>query len=147
MGYFDDMNDFIRRYSKGKIITFRVKEKPIIRGIHITGNRIYEDKEILESLNIRRGSILNNFKIRSNVRRIESLYKEKNYHNVKVSYKISSLDDNQADLEFIIDEGEKVRIKTIKFIGNKSYEDDELKDLMKTSEKGFWSWITSSGDP
>ncbi len=146
MGYFDDITILSEDTPKGKIIRFKVKEKPIIRSIHITGNRIYEDKEVLDILNIRRGSILNNFKIRSNVRRIESLYKEKNYHNVKVNYKISSLDDNQADLEFIIDEGEKVRIKSIKFIGNNSYKDDELKDLMKTSEKGFWSWITSSGD-
>ena len=63
-----------------------------------------------------------------------------------MSYKVASLNTSQADVEFTIEEGGKVRIKEIRFEGNRAYKDDELKDLMKTSEKGFWSWLTSSGD-
>jgi len=89
---------------------------------------------------------LNIFKVQKNVRRIEALYKEKNYHNVKVDYKIIELKNNQADLTFIIEEGGKVRIKTINFIGNNAYSDKKLKKILKTSEKGFFFWLTSSGD-
>ena len=146
MGYFEDIRIESEDSPQGKIITFHVTEKPTIRRIEITGNRLYDDEEVQESLNIRTGSILNIFMIRSNLRRIESLYREKNYHNVQVDYEIHPLDNNQADLEFIIEEGEKVRIREIRFVGNDAYSEDELKDLMKTSEKGFWSWITASGE-
>jgi len=39
-----------------------------------------------------------------------------------------------------------VLIKEIRFEGNKAYDSETLKDLIKTEEKGFFSWLTSSGD-
>jgi len=146
MGYFEDIRIESEDKPEGKIIIFKVKEKPTIRVINIKGNKIYEDEEIKEYLNIRTGSILNIFKINSNIKRIEEMYKEKNYHNIKVDYDLKQLEHNQADLEFIIEEGEKVQIIKIIFEGNKAFDSDKLKDLIKTSEKGFFSWLTSSGD-
>jgi len=147
MGYFEDVRVESESTSKGKIIFFRVKEKPTIRKIIFKGNSSrFDDEKIKENLNIKTGSILNIFKVQKNVRRIEALYKEKNYHNVKVDYKVIELKNNQADLTFIIEEGEKVRIKKIKFIGNKAYTEKKLKKILKSSEKGFFSWLTSSGD-
>jgi len=125
---------------------FKVTEKSTIRRVRVTGNRIYDEEKIIESIDITRGSILNIFKINRNVKRIEELYKDKNYHNIKVTYKVHEREENQADLEFIIDEGEKLLIKKIILQGNSAYTDKRLKKIMKTSEKGFFSWITSSGD-
>ena len=146
MGYFDDIRIETEDTSEGKKIIFIVKEKPTIRIIHFKGNKIYKDDEIKENLTIKTGSILNIYTIKSNVKIIEDLYKDKNYHNVKVSYRINLLEHNQADLRFFISEGNKIFIKSIKFEGNKAYSDRKLKKLMKSSEKGFLSWITSSGD-
>jgi len=146
MGYFEDIRIDAEDSPQGKIITFRVTEKASIRIIRFQGNKIYKDEEIKENLSIRTGSILNIFKVRSNIKRIEELYKEKNYHNVKVTYTINQLENNQADLEFVIQEGENILIKHIIFEGNNAYTDKELKKMMQTSEKGFFSWMTSSGE-
>ncbi|MCX5882980.1 MAG: outer membrane protein assembly factor BamA [Deltaproteobacteria bacterium] len=169
MGYFDDVRVESEDSSNGKIIIFVVKEKPTIRHIYIKGGKdakdagskkfkeeetteikpsslVFEDEKILKSLDIKTGSIVNIFKIQSNIKRIEDMYKEKNYHNVKVTYNIKEQDNNQADLEFVIDEGKKILIKEIQFEGNQAYPAKKLKKIMKTSEKGFWSWLTSSGD-
>ena len=146
MGYFDDIRIETEDTADGKKIIFRVKEKPTIRVIRIKGNKVFKEDKIKENLTVKTGSILNPFKIRRNIGRIEELYKEKNYHNIKVTYDIKHLEHNQADLEFDIDEGEKVLIKSVTFEGNNAYDDNTLKKLMKTSEKGFFSWVTSSGD-
>ncbi|MBW2053919.1 MAG: outer membrane protein assembly factor BamA [Deltaproteobacteria bacterium] len=145
MGYFEDIRIEAEESPHGKVIIFKVKEKANIRIIRFKGNKLYKDEEIKENLSIRTGSILNIFKVRSNIKRIEELYKEKNYHNVKVTYTIHHLENNQADLEFVIQEGEKVLIKHIIFEGNTAYKDKELKKMMGTSEKGLFSWMTSSG--
>jgi len=146
MGYFEDIRVEAEQGSQGKVIIFNVKEKPTIRIIRFKGNKVYDDDKIKENINIRTGSILNIFKVRSNIKRIEEFYKEKNYHNVTVTYKIYQLEHNQADLEFYIQEGEKILIKHIIFEGNSAYTDKKLKKMMKTSEKGFFSWMTSSGE-
>ena len=146
MGYFEDIRVAAEDGQGGKIVVFTVTEKPTIRTIRIRGNRVYDDEKIRENLTLKTGAILNIFKINNNVQRIEELYKEKNYHNVRVAYKVMDREHNQADLDFVITEGEKVRIKTIAFEGNSAYSAKQLKKMMKTSEKGFFSWLNSSGE-
>ncbi len=146
MGFFEDVRVEAQDRADGKEIIFKVKEKSTVRIINVKGNNVFKDDEIRENLDIRTGSILNLFQINNNIERIETIYKEKNYHNVKVSYEIEELENNQADLTFTIDEGEKLRVRSIVFEGNDTYSDKKLKGLMKTSEKGFFSWLTSSGD-
>ncbi|MFC1886601.1 POTRA domain-containing protein, partial [Thermodesulfobacteriota bacterium] len=133
MGYFDDIRIEAEKGPDGKIIRFRVKEKQTVRVIRIKGNKAIKDDKIKEVLDIKTGSILNIFKIQSNQKRIETLYKEKNYHNVRVSYQIKELKDNQSDLDFIIKENKKLLIRKIIFEGNKAYSDRKLKKLMETS--------------
>lgn len=146
MGYFDDIRVEVVSESDGNIVIFDVREKPTIREIEFSGNHTIDNEKMNENIDISTGSILNIFRIQRNLRIIEALYREKNYHNVKVTYVIHPLEHNQADLEFIIEEGEKVRIKEINFDGNQAYTAKELLKLMNTSEKGFFSWLTSSGE-
>ncbi len=146
MGYFEDVRIEAEDTTGGKRIIFKVREKPTIRLISFSGNQVFENDKLLENMDIKTGSILNIFKVQSNINRILNLYKEKNYHNVKVTYAIKTLDNNQGDLEFVIDEGEKIKIKEIRFEGNAAFPAKKLKGVMKTDEKGFWSWLTSSGE-
>ncbi len=146
MGYFDDIRVEAEDRRGGKSVILHVREKPTIRNIIILGNRIFDDEEIQENLSIATGAIVNVFAIQNNIQRIETLYKEKNYHNVEVTYDLQSQENNQADLVFTVGEGEKVRVEEISFKGNDAYTDKRLKKLMNTSERGFWSWLTSAGD-
>jgi len=146
MGYFEDIRIESRDTPSGKTITFYVQEKPTIRRIKFKGNRAYDDEDIEEALNLKSGSILNIFAIQNNIIRIEDLYKEKNYHNVDVNYEIEEVDNNQGDIRFLIEEGKKVKIKKIIFEGNTVYSEKELKKVIKTNEKGIWSWVTASGE-
>ena len=146
MGYFEDIRIESKDIPSGKVITFHVQEKPTIRHVEFKGNIVFDSKKIMEALNIKSGSILNIFAIQKNLIRIEDLYKEKNYHNVKVSYEVKELENNQGDLLFLITEGKKVKIEKITYEGNTVYTKKELMKVIKTKEKGFWSWLTSSGE-
>jgi outer membrane protein insertion porin family len=147
MGYFDDVRVDAETVADGKVTIFMVKEKPTVRGILVEGNSwVYEDDEIKEVLTIRKGSILNINTIQSDMRRIEELYKEKNFYNVKVKFNVYPQKENQADIEYEIDEGKKFHIDKIIFIGNSAFSTGKLKGLMGTSEESLLSWVTSAGD-
>ena len=147
MGYFDDIQIEAETQPDGKIVTFKIREKPTLRSTSFSGIRwAFEDEEVEEVITAKRGSILNINVIQNDIDRITELYKEKNYHNVKVKYKISEPKDNQADLEYIIEEGEKFEIEKIQFEGNKAFSDKQLKKQMGTSETNILSWFTSAGD-
>ena len=146
MGYFEDIRVEAEAREGGKAIVFHVQEKPTIRRLSFSGNQVFKDDKLRENLSISTGSILNIFTIKSNIDQLQLMYKEKNYHNVKIDYTVNERDNNQADIEFTIEEGHKVKIKTIAFQGNKTFSDKELKKILSTSEKGWFSWITSSGE-
>ena len=147
MGYFDDIQIEVETRPDGKIITFKIREKPTLRRVRLSGGiSVFEDEEIEEVITAKRGSILNINVIQNDIDRIIEMYKEENYHSVKADYKIYDLKGNQADLEYIIDEGEKFRIEKIQFEGNEAFSDKELKKQMMTSEKSLFSWFTSAGD-
>lgn len=146
MGYFEDVEVVRERVEDGYAVIFRVREKPTVRAITFSGNRVYDDEELLEHIDISTGSILNIYRINRNVRTIESLYREKNYHNVNVGFQVEELPENQGNLQFVIEEGDKVRIRKIEIRGNRSFDDKEIKKQIQTSEKGFFSWITRAGD-
>jgi outer membrane protein insertion porin family len=147
MGYFDDIRIEAQTKPDGKIVIFNVKEKPTVRSIRLKGDiQAYEEEELREILTVRTGSILNLYKINSDIARIKEMYNEKNFHNAQVDYKILPQKKNQADLEFVIDEGERTHVTKIRFEGNRAYSDDDLKDLMTTSEENIFSWFTDAGD-
>lgn len=147
MGYFDDIEILSEDRPQGKLIVFKVTEKATVKRVRFKGNDVFDEKEIREEgLTIKKGSILKVSEIKSNITRIETLYKDKNYHNVKIDYKIIPVDSNQADIEFHIEEGDKIKIVEIAFLGNSAYTDEDLRDEMQTSEKGFFTWLTGSGE-
>ncbi len=146
MGYFDDVRAELSESPEGSVLTYSVKEKPTVRLVKFNGNRVYDDDELKENVTIHTGSILNIFKIGNNADRIVQLYKDKNYHNVKVTYETKPLKNNQVDLVYTIEEGDKVKIQHIVFDGNDAFDDKALKKIIKTSEEGFFSWLTSSGE-
>jgi len=147
MGYFDDIQVETEASPDGNKVTFRVKEKLTLRNVIISGNQwVFDNEEIKEVITAKRGSILNINVIQNDMSRIEDLYKEKNYHNVKLDYKIFERQNNQADLEFIIEEGAKLKIEKIVFQGNKAFTDKKLKRQMLTSEASILSWFTEAGE-
>ncbi|MBF0204673.1 MAG: outer membrane protein assembly factor BamA, partial [Desulfamplus sp.] len=146
MGYFEDVRIEGKKADKGIDVIFNVTEKPSVRKIKFQGNRVYEDKEIQDVVRTGTGSILNAFKINEDIERIKALYTDKNYHNCEITYTADMLENNQADITLDIKEGKKLKIKKIEMDGNKFFTDKALKKVMKTDEKGFFSWITSSGE-
>lgn len=146
MGYFDDVTIKKQNMDKGVEVIFEVREKPSVRNIRFENNHIYEDKELFEVVTTSTGSILNAYKLNNDVDKLKHLYHEKNYYNCMISYDIKPLENHQADIVFNIEEGDKVRITSIEFEGNKYFDDDDIKDEIETREKGFWSFITSSGE-
>ena len=146
MGYFDDIQVLAETRPEGKMVTFKVKEKPTLRSTRFSGTSWAFDKEKIEEvITAKRGSILNFNVIQNDMDRIIELYKDDNYYNVKVNYKIYERKDNQADLEYIIDQGEKFKIEKIRFEGNKAFSDKKLKKQISTSEENILSWFTGAG--
>jgi len=145
MGYFDDVQIDVNDGDNGKVVTFRVVEKPAITSLTYTGIDELDNDDITAVVSIKENAILNPPRVNESAAAIQALYKSKGYYNTKVTPEITYPTDETAAVRFVIDEGEKIYIKEIGFEGNTSFDDGDLEDVIETSTKGLLSWLTESG--
>ncbi len=145
MGYFDDVQIHVTDSEKGKKITFQVVEKAVIGQVIIDGEDELEEKEISEVISVTPNTIINPKEVQNSVENIRKLYKEKGFYRSKVSAKLNYAKADRVNVRFKVEEGIKIYIKDIRFVGNEAFKSKELKKSMATEEKDWLSWITDSG--
>jgi outer membrane protein insertion porin family len=69
---------------------------------------------------------------------LQMAYKALGYCSAIITPKMIKHPGNRIDIVFEIIEGSKTTVKKILFVGNKSFNDDELKDLLSTKEARIW---------
>ena len=57
---------------------------------------------------------------------------------------MEQLNSDTINVFFIIDKGERVKIKSIKFIGDKKIRDRRLRDVIVSEEDKFWKIISKN---
>jgi len=145
MGYFEDVQIDMEEGTRGKIVTFKVVEMPSIGTISFEGNKNIDEEDLKEAVGIKEYSIVNMKEIKESIKRLRDHYHEKRYYHVEITQRIEELPNNEVALIYEIKEGEKAYVRRIEFVGNHGFTDEELKEVMETSEKGFFSFITHSG--
>ena len=121
----------------GKIIIFNVKERPQIRRIRYEGNKSVSESDILDRFKERKvGLSVESPFDPTKIKKAEVVLKElegehgRQFATVTPQYeRIAS--SNAVILVFKIDEGPKVKVGEIKFVGNHSFSDRKLLRAMK----------------
>ncbi len=146
MGYFDNVEIDATDSDTGKVIVFRVKEKPLIGSVVIAGAEAIKEQDVRDAAGINANTILNPSKVNDAVAKIKELYKSKGYYNTEVNAKITSPDKANAEVRFEIKEGKKITIAKVSFQGNTSFSESELNAAIQTGTYKWWlSWLTDAG--
>ncbi|MBW1971820.1 MAG: outer membrane protein assembly factor BamA [Deltaproteobacteria bacterium] len=146
IGSFKDVMVDLLSTKEGKEVTFVVIEKPIVKGIKIRGNKKIETKKIKSALSIPISNFVDEKILTRNVDIIKKLYADEGYYFAEINYNFIPLPENQVEVEFVIDEKKKSKIKKVEFVGNKRVKSKELRRVMKTRKWIFGlSWFTGSG--
>src|SRR5436853_7616773 len=79
--------------------------------------------------------------VQSDAQRIVEIYRHSGRYDVRVTPEIIEQPNNRVDLVFTIVEGAKTAVKSINFVGNSFYSSYRLKDIIKTHESNFLSFL------
>ena len=82
-----------------------VRSKPVVREIVIEGNSSVRRNDILDTILLKNGDMVNKAKLSVDVEAIRVLYLEKGYPDVDVKGRIERDDETTATVVFTIDEG------------------------------------------
>ena len=142
---FDDISAELTEVQGAKILTFVVRELPLVRKIEFSGNDEISKQKLRPLVKIRTPSIYSRTKVEESIQEIKKVYIEDGYHAAKIEPELQTDIKNEATLTFEIVEGKKVLIRNIKFIGNTVFDKGDLIKRIETRERWFLSWITDRG--
>ena len=145
LGYFDDVTVEVTDSPDGKVVTFTVQEKPTIAEIVIRGNKAVKKGDIEGAMSVRAKQTSNPERIMADVAKIKTLYDSKGFYNAEIRSQIEKAGERDVRLIIDIVENEKLFIRSISFEGNRAFTSKELRNMMSTSEKGFFHFFTDSG--
>jgi outer membrane protein insertion porin family len=145
MGFFEDVQVFARSGSEGVVLTYVVAEKPAIRKSLIEGNQKVSSDDIKDVIDVRPFTILDESKLRANLKKVKDLYLEKGFYLAEIEYELREVGEQQVDVVFVIDERAKVQVRSIRFVGNRAFDDATLRTGLQTREGDLLSFLTGAG--
>ncbi len=140
-GLFADVS--ITRGENG-VLVIRVVENPIINRISLEGNDKIKDDDLNKEMQLRPRVVYTRNKVQQDVEKILELYRRKGRFAARVDPKVIELPQNRVDVVFEISEGSPTYVRTINFVGNESFDDDELRNVVLTREERWWRFLTSN---
>ena len=131
------------RQAGGKVIV-TVVENAVINRIAFEGNKKVKDEQLSSEVQSQPRGTFSRPLVQADTARLVEIYRRSGRFDVTVTPKIIELPNNRVDLVFEINEGAKTGVSKIRFVGNRTYGDGRLKDVIKTSETNFLSFLKSS---
>ncbi|NQT03302.1 MAG: outer membrane protein assembly factor BamA [Planctomycetes bacterium] len=126
-------------FTDGKVdITFEIDEGPsyTVGKIYFTGATHFDDKKLLEGLQLESGEVFHNRRAQAHVKQVLKLYRENGFVDAAVEQKhMLTEDSNVVNLEFNIREGNQFRVGRVDITGNEQTQDKVIRRVL--DEYGF----------
>lgn len=147
-GFFSNIKIEQLEGTKGKTIRITLEENPVVKTIaYKTGKKVKED-DIVNKLKEKDEYILpysyySPYKIQKVKRTIEDLLTEKGLVAAKVDVDSAKKAKNEIDVLFRIDEGPKVRVGDVEFVGRPKLPQGLLREALKDNKPhSLFSWVS-----
>jgi len=139
-GLFDD----IEMRQDGETLVVVVRERPSIESFEIDGNKDIKTEDLMESLRgvgLAKGRTFD----RSVLDNVEMFLREQYYDRGKYGVRIvpTVLDrpNNTVRVNIDVTEGERSKIRQVNIVGNKTFDEDEIRDDFTLDTANWLSWI------
>jgi len=127
----------------GNTLVVSVVENPIINRIAFEGNKRIEDADLEREVQLRPRVVYTRTRVQNDVQRLLEVYRRSGRFAATVEPKVIQLDQNRVDLVFEIDEGARIGVRKINFVGNEMFSDSKLREEIQTRESRWYRFLTT----
>ena len=128
----------------GGRLVVTVVENPVINRVAFEGNKKAKDEQLKIEVQSKPRGTLSKPTVQADVQRIIEIYHRSGRFDVNVEPKVISQPNNRVDLVFEIKEGNKTGVKEIRFSGARAFSHGRLKDVVKSSESNWLSFLQTT---
>ncbi len=147
MGFFTDVHASVERQGGQAILTYHVKERPLITDVRTEGMSEIKPTadEVVGAIKLHSGVIEDPQLVQSSIQALRSVYQSKGYLDADITFRTVPGASNTAVGVFHVSEGPLVEVSAIKFVGNKTFSDSRLRGLMETRKHNILSRFFNTG--
>jgi outer membrane protein insertion porin family len=128
----------------GGRLVVSVVENPVINQVAFEGNKKAKDEQLKIEVQSKPRGTLSKPTVQADVQRIIEIYHRSGRFDVTVVPKIIELPNNRVNLVFEINEGAKTGVRDIRFVGAHAFSQGRLRDVIKTSESNWLSFLQTT---
>lgn len=127
-------------------VFFELATQNLLGGVGFKGNNRFEHWDLAEECGLKGGQAISDKALSEAINKLRTYYHDARYPDAQVSYHYQKTErPGYVDVIFNINEGKRANIINIDFIGNENIDSAALRQVIKTKEKGWLTWITKSG--
>ena len=133
----------------GTTMVVTVRENPVINQVAFEGNSEVDTATLQSEVHLKPRSVFTRARAQADVQRILDVYRRQGLFAANVEPKIIELEQDRVNLVFEITEGSSTKVKGINFVGNHAFTDGQLRDIISTTQAGWFDFLkgTSIYDP
>ncbi|MFT7059314.1 MAG: outer membrane protein insertion porin family, partial [Pseudorhodobacter sp.] len=151
-----DLNDAFQRVTNsglfetvelvpsGNTLIIRVSEYPTINVINFEGNKRLKNERLSEVIASRSRRVYAPAQAEADAALISEIYQQEGRLAATVTPKIIRRSNNRVDLVFEIAEGKVIEIERISFVGNRTFSDRRLRQVLETKQAGIFRRVVQS---
>ena len=142
-GFFKD----VRIEADGSVLVVLLEERPAIASVEFSGLKEFDKAQLtksLKELGLGESRILDRSLVDRAEQELKRQYLTRGLYGVKITTTVTPIERNRVNVTFAVDEGEVARIKKINIVGNKSFSEKELRDQIKLSTSGWFTWYSKA---
>lgn len=118
------------------VLTFTVKEKPVVRKIDFIGQKKLSKGTLTDEISIKKSDPFDRFKVEEDVKKLVDKYHEKGFLDATAALDVKiDTAASKADVAFRISEGPKSTIALVEISGVTAFKPKKLLGLMKNARK------------
>ncbi len=139
----------VRIERDGAVVTVAVVENPVVNQVAFEGNSEVDAATLTTEVQLKSRSVYTDAKARGDAQRILDVYRRQGRFAANVEPKLIELEQNRVNVVFEITEGSATKVKGIAFSGNRAFSDSQLRDIVSTTQSGWFDFLkgTSIYDP
>lgn len=148
LGLFDEIAFYVNKIENDSIyLDLNIVELPKLNEVKFVGVKKSKVEGLIKDNNLTKNKIVNENLITTTKNYIENKYKKDGFYNTKVTITntLDTVNGHHVNMLVRVDKGDKVKISSIDFIGNKQLTSSQLRAAMKdTKQKNILRILKSS---
>lgn len=129
--WFVNVETYTKQATNGRVVIFKVSERPTIRYVEYLGNHGIRDKKLAKETGLVVGGAISPYEVEEGRNLIEQLYRENGYNRVQVQV-VEGTKPGDRGVVYAINEGKSQDIWAVEFEGNTFASDGQLKTKVQT---------------